>query len=32
VQQRLGYNSQVVTSLQEYYVPTEQRIYRAGQG
>lgn len=32
VQQRLGYNSQVVTSLQEYYVPTEQRIYKAGQG
>jgi len=32
VQQRLGYNSQVVASLQEYYVPMEQRIYKAGQG
>jgi ectoine hydroxylase-related dioxygenase (phytanoyl-CoA dioxygenase family) len=30
--QRLGYNSQVVTSLQEYYVPSSARIYRAGQG
>jgi len=32
LRQRLGYNSQVVTSLQEYYVPAPARIYRAGQG
>jgi ectoine hydroxylase-related dioxygenase (phytanoyl-CoA dioxygenase family) len=32
VQQRLGFNSQVVTSLQEYYVSEEKRIYQSGQG
>lgn len=32
LQQRLGYNSQVVTSLQEFYVPADERIYRSGQG
>lgn len=32
VQQRLGFNSQVVTSLQEYYVSEDERIYRPGQG
>jgi ectoine hydroxylase-related dioxygenase (phytanoyl-CoA dioxygenase family) len=32
VQQRLGFNSRVVASLEEYYVPPESRIYRAGQG
>lgn len=32
VQQRLGFNSQVVTSLQEYYVSEGERKYRPGQG
>jgi len=32
IRQRLGYDSRVVTSLQEYYVPKEQRMYKGGQG
>jgi ectoine hydroxylase-related dioxygenase (phytanoyl-CoA dioxygenase family) len=32
VQQLLGWYTRVVTSLDEYYVPAEQRLYRAGQG
>jgi ectoine hydroxylase-related dioxygenase (phytanoyl-CoA dioxygenase family) len=31
-QQMLGYYTRVVTSLDEYYQPTEKRFYRAGQG
>ncbi len=31
-QQLLGWYTRVVTSLDEYYRPTEQRLYRAGQG
>lgn len=31
-QQLLGSYSRVVTSLEEYYVPAEQRLYRSGQG
>lgn len=32
VRSRLGYDSQVVTSLDEYYVAPEDRIYKGGQG
>ncbi len=32
VQQLLGWYTRVVTSLEEYYVPSEERLYRAGQG
>ncbi|HSZ15132.1 MAG TPA: phytanoyl-CoA dioxygenase family protein [Solirubrobacteraceae bacterium] len=32
VQQLLGWYTRVVTSLDEYYRPAEQRLYRAGQG
>ena len=31
-QQLLGWYTRVVTSLDEFYVPSEQRLYRAGQG
>jgi ectoine hydroxylase-related dioxygenase (phytanoyl-CoA dioxygenase family) len=31
-QQLLGWYTRVVTSLDEYYVPAEERLYRAGQG
>jgi ectoine hydroxylase-related dioxygenase (phytanoyl-CoA dioxygenase family) len=31
-QQLLGWYTRVVTCLQEYYVPAEERLYRAGQG
>jgi ectoine hydroxylase-related dioxygenase (phytanoyl-CoA dioxygenase family) len=31
-QQLLGWYTRVVTSLEEYYVPNEQRLYRAAQG
>jgi ectoine hydroxylase-related dioxygenase (phytanoyl-CoA dioxygenase family) len=31
-QQLLGWYTQVVTSLDEYYQPAEKRLYRAGQG
>jgi ectoine hydroxylase-related dioxygenase (phytanoyl-CoA dioxygenase family) len=31
-QQLLGWYTQVVTSLDEYYLPAEQRLYRSGQG
>lgn len=31
-QQILGWYTRVVTSLDEYYVPAEQRLYRSGQG
>jgi ectoine hydroxylase-related dioxygenase (phytanoyl-CoA dioxygenase family) len=31
-QQILGWYSRVVTSLEEYYVPADQRLYRSGQG
>ncbi|HTU82389.1 MAG TPA: phytanoyl-CoA dioxygenase family protein [Candidatus Acidoferrales bacterium] len=31
-QQILGWHTRVVTSLDEYYVPPEQRLYRSGQG
>ena len=31
-QQLLGYYTRVVTSLDEYYRPGDQRLYRAGQG
>ncbi len=31
-QQLLGWYTRVVTSLPEYYVPSEQRLYRSGQG
>jgi ectoine hydroxylase-related dioxygenase (phytanoyl-CoA dioxygenase family) len=31
-QQLLGYYTRVVTSLQQYYVSTDERLYRAGQG
>lgn len=32
IRQRLGCDARVVTSLQEYYVPREQRMYKGGQG
>lgn len=32
IRQRLGFNSRVVASLREYYVPSERRLYRGGQG
>ena len=32
VQQLLGWYTRVVTSLEEYYRPSEERLYRAGQG
>jgi ectoine hydroxylase-related dioxygenase (phytanoyl-CoA dioxygenase family) len=32
VQQLLGWYTRVVTSLDEYYVPSERRLYRSGQG
>jgi ectoine hydroxylase-related dioxygenase (phytanoyl-CoA dioxygenase family) len=32
IQRRLGVESRVVTSLKEYYVPQEDRIYKGGQG
>ena len=32
IQQMLGYYTRVVTSLDEYYQPTEKRLYRAKQG
>lgn len=32
IQASLGMHSRVVTSLDEYYLPNEQRLYRAGQG
>jgi ectoine hydroxylase-related dioxygenase (phytanoyl-CoA dioxygenase family) len=32
VQQLLGWYTRVVTSLDDYYRPTEERLYRAGQG
>ena len=32
IRQRLGFNSRTVTSLAEYYVSPEERIYKAGQG
>jgi len=32
VQQMLGYYTRVVTSLDEYYLPTEKRLYRSNQG
>lgn len=32
VRRRLGYDSRVVTSLHEYYVRPEQRLYKGGQG
>jgi ectoine hydroxylase-related dioxygenase (phytanoyl-CoA dioxygenase family) len=32
VQQLLGWYTRVVTSLDEYYVPSDQRLYRSGQG
>jgi ectoine hydroxylase-related dioxygenase (phytanoyl-CoA dioxygenase family) len=32
VQASLGMHSRVVTSLEEYYLPSESRLYRAGQG
>jgi ectoine hydroxylase-related dioxygenase (phytanoyl-CoA dioxygenase family) len=28
----LGFNVRVPTSLEEYYVPEDQRLYKAGQG
>lgn len=31
-QQLLGWYTRVVTSLEEYYVPAEERLYRSGQG
>ena len=31
-QQILGWYTRVVTSLDEYYVPAEKRLYRSGQG
>jgi ectoine hydroxylase-related dioxygenase (phytanoyl-CoA dioxygenase family) len=31
-QQLLGYHTRVVTSLDEYYRPAAERLYRAGQG
>lgn len=31
-QKRLGYHSQVVDSLQSYYVAQDQRLYKSGQG
>ena len=31
-QQLLGWYTRVVTSLDEFYVPSEQRLYRSGQG
>ena len=31
LQQMLGYYTRVVTSLDEYYQPTEKRLYRSGQ-
>jgi len=32
IQQLLGWYTRVVTSLDEYYVPAEERLYRSGQG
>jgi ectoine hydroxylase-related dioxygenase (phytanoyl-CoA dioxygenase family) len=32
IQQLLGWYTRVVTSLDEYYRPAEQRLYRSGQG
>jgi ectoine hydroxylase-related dioxygenase (phytanoyl-CoA dioxygenase family) len=31
-QQLLGWYTRVVTSLDEFYVPAERRLYRSGQG